>query len=222
MCIRDRYSTGGTLTLGGGSSLTSTGLIDLSSGSNTGSSGGWELIAKQVTPNTAFSQNSYSTLLENENDSSQSTFMSIGNLNKDFYDDSSGKYKFKQVWGGSQVESTGINKEVIWTQTSWLTDSTIQGFAEIGTSGYVFNTSSGFYGLGKSGNSQCVIDGNGGSGSWFNCAGAVSNWNSAMPGPIGKAATSMYLYIWNPPEPAAPSVSESDFYNITNLSLIHI
>ena len=63
--------------------------------------------------------------------------------------------------GREQVDSSGINKEVTWTQTSWLEDSTIQGFQEIGTSGYVTgNTSSGFWGLGKSNNSQCVIDGN--------------------------------------------------------------
>ena len=136
--------------------------------------------------------------------------MSVGNLNKTNYDDSSGKYKFRQAWGGSTVDSSGINKEVIWTQTSWLTDSTIQGFAEIGTSGYVGNSSSSFYGLGKSSDSSCVIDGNGGSGSWHNCAGSRSSWGGGIPGPLGKVATRMYLYIWNASGSANVAVSSSN------------
>ena len=102
--------------------------------------------------------------------------------------------------GGKQVDSSspGINKEVTWTQTSWLEDSTIQGFQEIGTSGYVtVNTSSGFCGLGKSEHSSCVIDGNGGNNNWYNCVGVIVKWGGAMPGPIGKTASSMKLYIWS-------------------------
>ena len=137
--------------------------------------------------------------------------MSVGNLNKTNYDDSSGKYKFRQAWGGSTVDSSGINKEVIWTQTSWLTDSTIQGFAEIGTSGYVGNSNTSFYGLGKSdATNSCVIDGNGGSGSWHNCAGSLSSWNNGIPGPLNKVATRMYLYIWNASGSANVAVSSSD------------
>ena len=107
----------------------------------------WKLIAKQAdSDEQLFLSNARSTFLENENDPRQSTFMSIGNLNESNYADTDGKYKFKLVWGGSQVDSSGINKEVIWTQTSWLTDSVIQGFQEIGTSGYT----PGFKGLGIS------------------------------------------------------------------------
>ncbi len=95
----------------------------------------WQLIARQVDSdnftdgtNELFSSNARSTFLENDNDSSSSTFMSIGNLNKSYYADN-GTYKFKLVWDGQQVESEN-NKEVIWTQTSWLDNSTstIQGF----------------------------------------------------------------------------------------------
>jgi hypothetical protein len=53
--------------------------------------------------------------------------MSIGNLTKSSYADTDGKYKFKLVWDGMQVASENI-KEVIWTQTSWLDNSTITGF----------------------------------------------------------------------------------------------
>ena len=165
----------------------------------------WQLIAKQVDSDNftdgtdeLFSSNARSTFLENDNDSSSSTFMSIGNLTKSSYADTDGKYKFKIVWDGMQVASENI-KEVIWTQTSWLEDSTTQGFQEIGTSGYVNNSSSGFRGLAKSTYTSCVIDGDGGSHShWFNCVGVIVKWGGAMPGPLGKTASSMYLYIWAP------------------------
>jgi hypothetical protein len=176
-----------------------------SSGFTTVSSIYWQLIARQVdidnfTDGTheLFSSNARITFLENDNDSSSSTFMSIGNLTKSSYADTDGKYKFKIVWDGMQVASENI-KEVIWTQTSWLEDSTTQGFQEIGTSGYVNNSSSGFRGLAKSTYTSCVIDGDGGSHShWFNCVGVIVKWYGAMPGPLGKTASSMYLYIWSP------------------------
>ena len=161
-------------------------------------SGGWKLIAKQANSDAQlFSSSARSTFLENENDSSQSTFMSIGNLDESNYADTDGKYKFKQVWGGKTVDSSGINKEVTWTQTSWLEDSSIQGFEEIGTSGHVTgNSGSGFRGLGKSSDSQCVIDGNGGSGSWWNCSGAIARHGGGIPAPQQKIASSSHLYIW--------------------------
>jgi hypothetical protein len=158
---------------------------------------GWMLIAKQAdSDDQLFSSNARSTFLENDNDSSQSTFMNIGNLDKNSYSDSDGKYKFKLVWGGKTVDSSGINKEVSWTQTSWLTESSIQGFEEISNSGYITGGGSGFSGLGKSENGSCVIDGNGGTSDWWNCAGAIGRHNGGIPGPKGKIASSMNLYIW--------------------------
>jgi len=158
---------------------------------------GWMLIAKQAdSDDQLFSSNARSTFLENDNDSSQSTFMNIGNLDKNSYSDSDGKYKFKLVWGGKTVDSSGINKEVSWTQTSWLTESSIQGFEEISNSGYITGGGSGFSGLGKSENGSCVIDGNGGTSNWWNCAGAIGRHNGGIPGPKEKIASSMNLYIW--------------------------
>jgi hypothetical protein len=158
---------------------------------------GWMLIAKQAdSDDQLFSSNARSTFLENDNDSSQSTFMNIGNLDKNSYSDSDGKYKFKLVWGGKTVDSSGINKEVSWTQTSWLTESSIQGFEEISNSGYITGGGSGFSGLGKSEDGSCVIDGNGGTSNWWNCAGAIGRHNGGIPGPKEKIASSMNLYIW--------------------------
>ncbi|SVD88434.1 uncharacterized protein METZ01_LOCUS441288, partial [marine metagenome] len=177
------------------------------------SSSGWKLIAKQAdSDEQLFSSNARSTFLENEDDPSQSTFMSIGNLNESNYADTDGKYKFKLVWGGKQVDSESINKEVTWTQTSWPEESTTQGFQEIGTSGYVYyNSSTGFRGLAKSTYPKCVIDGDGGThGNWYNCVGVLVRWNGAMPGPLGKTASSMYLYIWDPVSPGTLVTQTAD------------
>jgi len=132
--------------------------------------------------------------------------MSIGNLNKSYYADN-GTYKFKLVWGGMEVDNLTI-KEVIWTQTSWLDNSTITGFEEIGVSGFssdntsVLEAKGRFTGLGASDSNSCVIDGSGGSSYWWNCAGVVSlhpyNGSTGMPGPLLKIASSMHLYIWAP------------------------
>ena len=170
--------------------------------------GSWQLIVRQVDSDNftdgtdeLFSSNAKSTFLENENDNSSSTFMSIGNLTRSNYADTDGKYKFKLLWDGVQVDNLTI-KEVIWTQTSWLDNSTTQGFQEIGDSG--FNTgadpNTDFVGLALSTSSQCVIDGDGGtvSNKWFNCVGLINLWLSSMPGPLQKKASSMYLYIWEP------------------------
>ena len=125
--------------------------------------------------------------------------MSIGNLTPSNYV-SDGKYKFKLVWGGeTNVEDLSI-KEIIWTQTSWLTDSTVTGLQEIpdnGTSDFIDATGSSFDGLLKS-TDDCVLDGNQGGG-WYHCIGmARGQWHGGIPGPRSKIATSMHLYIWKP------------------------
>ena len=126
--------------------------------------------------------------------------MLIGNLTpSDYLND--GKYKFKLDWGGLEVESSGINRVVQWTQTSWLNNSTISGFSEIGNSGFVTGIlSTGFQGLGKSTNNNCVFDGEGSAhNNWWNCVGAINKYNNdSIPGPLGKKASSMHLYIWSP------------------------
>ncbi|SVD91206.1 uncharacterized protein METZ01_LOCUS444060, partial [marine metagenome] len=186
---------------------------ETSSGFTTGNN--WQLIARQVDSDnftdgthelfdstSERNPNASSTYLENENDNSSSTFMSIGNLTPSNYV-SDGKYKFRLEWDGKTAASLD-NKSVTWTQTSWLTDSTVAGFQEIGTSGYVDNSSKGFAGLEKSGlPTSCVIDGN--PGGWFHCVGAIVRWQGGIPAPKGTVASSMHLYIW------APEIKETNF-----------
>ena len=163
----------------------------------------WKLIAKQTGDENdipLFSSNARNDYLQNDNDSSNSTYMSIGNINPfDYLDD--GKYRFKLIWGGLEVVSSGINRIVEWTQTSWLDNSTITGFSEIGTSDFVTGVRKGFEGLGKSDNENCVIDGNAdssGNNDWWNCVGAINKYKDSIPGPLGKKASSMHLYIRSP------------------------
>ena len=190
-------------------SLTITSFTVSSSDDSSSYSSGWQLIARQVDSdnftdgtNELFSSNARTTFLQNENDNSSSTFMSIGHLTRSNYV-TDGKYKFKLVWDGMQVASENI-KEVIWTQTSWLTDSTIQGFQEIGDSGFNdMDDGKNFEGLGKSSSNKCVIDGDASRhGNWWNCVGAINTHtygdSTGMPGPLRKIASSMHLYIWTP------------------------
>ena len=196
-------------------SLTITSFTVSSSDDSSSYSSGWQLIARQVDSDnftdgthelfdstSERNPNASSTYLENENDNSSSTFMSIGNLTPSNYV-SDGKYKFRLEWDGKTAASLD-NKSVTWTQTSWLTDSTVAGFQEIGTSGYVDNSSKRFAGLEKSGiPTSCVIDGN--PGGWFHCVGAIVRWGGGIPAPKGTVASSMHLYIW------APEIKETNF-----------
>ena len=149
------------------------------------------------------------TFLKNADDSDSSAFMSIGNLTPSNYV-TDGKYKFKLEWNGKTVSSSSppINKEVTWTQTSWLTDSTYDdsGFQEIGVSGFSFtglDDGHRFVGLWKSTHAKCVFDGDGGGHpNWWNCVGAIGihsqGGEEGIPGPLQKIASSMKLYIWSP------------------------
>ena len=90
-------------------------------------------------------------------------------------------FKFYLVWDGYEVESDLSTKDVTWKQTSWLTNSTIYGFQEIGTSGFNDGIPGrSFIGLSDSSSSKCVIDGDAASHNyWFNCVGAVAGWGTS-------------------------------------------
>ncbi|MAK78152.1 MAG: hypothetical protein CL992_02630, partial [Euryarchaeota archaeon] len=152
----------------------------------------WELIAKHTGSNTnRFPSSARTDFLANPDDPDQPMFMSIGNLEADEYRNDQGKFKFKLVWGGYQIETANIAKEVVWTQTSWLTESSVLDFEEIGSAGYSW-----FTGLRKSTTNSCVIHSNHG---WWNCVGTVNAYHAATPGPAGKKVYDVHLYVL-PPE----------------------
>ena len=71
----------------------------------------------------------------------------------------------------------------------------------MGTSGFVTgDNSTGFSGLGKSDNSNCVIDGNATNYAFHNCVGIISKWGGGIAGPLELVANKMKLYIWSETE----------------------
>ena len=173
-------------------SLTITSFTVSSSDDSSSDVPSWQLIARQVGTSHLFSVNARSTFLQNENDPSSSTFMSIGNLIPSNYV-TDGKYKFKLVWDGDTNFSPD-NSTAIWTQTSWLENTTIADFDDLGDSG----VASAFLGLGLSQVADyCVLDGNGSSSGFFSCVGAIRLWHLGIVGPNAtQIANSMHLYIW--------------------------
>ena len=97
------------------------------------------------------------------------------------------------------------NKEIVWTQRSWLEESSIIDFNAIEgdslmPSGNGKNKAE-FIGLGKSTEGSCVIDGDGSlNPHWWNCIGVVDGFQipPALPGPNGRKAYRNHLYIWKP------------------------
>ena len=74
----------------------------------------------------------------------------------------------------------------------------VTGFQEIGTSGFADgNVGSGFWGLGKSDSSRCVIDGNAMNNAFHNCVGIINKWGGGIPGPLELVANKMELYVWS-------------------------
>ena len=118
--------------------------------------------------NGLFSSTLKTTGVENENDEAANTYSIIGDLTENIYK-IDGKYQFKMIYRYSD----GTRNELIWKQSSWLTDSTITGYEPISipTENNCDSTSScNFEGLGLSSNAKSYLDGD---------ASAHTNWNNA-------------------------------------------
>jgi hypothetical protein len=96
-----------------------------------------------------------------------------------------GRYYFRLVWDDGTI--------VDWSQTSSPMQSTIAGF-EAGSTN-IQDQDSGFIGLGVSSSGSCIIDGNGGNGNWWNCAGIVGTHRGNIPGFDRRIASGFELYI---------------------------
>ena len=98
-----------------------------------------------------------STGLENEDDPSANTYCIIGALNSADYLFDDGYYSLKLIYRYSD----GSNDTLEWTQTSWITESSITGANLTLIDDDYAGTGNGkaFYGLGLSGATQTYLDG---------------------------------------------------------------
>ncbi len=139
------------------------------------------------------------TGLENENDTTANTYCNIGNIdfNNPNYKDINGKYNFKLVY----INYDASIDEMIWKQSSWLTNSVTIGYEPILIPSGVGTQE--FLGLALSNDKRTYLDGNGFIIDWFNPIGANTPWTdtggsgeTGMPGPT-EAAYSYYFYIYS-------------------------
>eukprot|EP01084_Bolivina_argentea_P089460 161424_1 len=155
-----------------------------------------------------FSSTVITTGLEN----TANTYCNIGNVdfNNMIYKDINGKYNFKLVY----INYDGSVDEMIWRQTSWITDGIIVGYEPIlmpDQTAYI-GTNRVFLGLGYSGEPDAYLDGNGNVVNWYNPIGIVTtDWTDGshigIPGPT-KVAYSYYFYIYS-------------FYTVTDVPTIN-
>eukprot|EP01084_Bolivina_argentea_P126701 224279_1 len=141
------------------------------------------------------------TGLENENNISANTYCKIGTFDytNPNYIDSTGKYNFKLVF----LNVNFSIDEIIWKQTSWITETIIVGFEPISMSDQsaFIGTSKEFKGLAYSESSSAYLDGNGQETDWFNPIGPSNTWYGGIPGYAAVAntryAVAYYFYIYS-------------------------
>ena len=155
--------------------------------------------------NGLFSSSIRSTGLENENNPAANTYSIIGNLDPNYYNNqlNGAYYQFKIVY---KYHDIGLADDVItWTQTSWLTEPGIAGFANFNSSSsgttncptYIHPCSC-FRGLGLSDyTTASYFDGTGtGDGCWWNSIGSIALHDGGIPAFNQKIAYYQALYIF--------------------------
>ena len=168
--------------------------------------GWWELILDHKEVNDGyFSLSLKTTGLENEDDPSANTYSIIGNFDvslRSQYQNVNGGYNFLLVYKYSNRSTD----KLYWSQTSWITASTVTG-ADLSQipdqSGKTASRQ--FVGLSLSSNSQTYIDGSPDYANWFHAVGSNKEWALATDGSAGipadrglnSAAYAAQLYIWN-------------------------
>jgi len=156
-----------------------------------GSTSDWILIAAQAYPE-LFPKSTKNNFELNAKDPSSPSFMNIKNKLGGGKCKRDGMYDFKLDWG----LINGKSKTVRWVQSSNPTETTsISDFKLTEGEVNVTHGCNGFKGLAKSTSGSCVVDGNGANGCWWNCVGAVGQHNGGIPGPSGKIADTMKLYV---------------------------
>ena len=165
----------------------------------------WTLILRQVSPS-KFAAASKSDFLQNEDNPEANTFTNIGAL--DWSDEryrEGGKYHFKAVW----TSSTGAEQVVEWKQTSTPMESSPTGFEPMQVFDASRSNCAKLAGIGASGQTQCLVDGNGADDCWWNCFGAIDflgGNNIPAHDRQKKKQSALYLFTtYEPPSPPPPS-----------------
>ena len=130
----------------------------------------------------------------NQDNPSNNPYSIINALNPGDWLNNNGTYKFRLIYNdGGKLSDRVRTFDKIWTQKSWLTESSIVGTSLVDPSGC---NGAYFSGLAISGDSSTFLDGNGGESCWYGAVGMIANsWSGAMPVMDGLTATSDKLYI---------------------------
>ena len=147
-----------------------------------------------------------STQLENEYDRTANTYTIIGWFTggtidlSEYYDINNG-FKFRLTWDYFD----GTYSDFIWTQTSWITASSITGAnLTLIPDQSAKEAKNRFQGLAVSSHGNTWLDGSPGYGNWYHAVGiVVCSWGNpdcGIPADVvnSLAAYSSSLYIWNP------------------------
>ena len=140
-----------------------------------------------------FSSDVRSTGLENEDDPSANTYCIIGGLDSSDYLQSDGYYDLKLIY----KYRDGTEDVLEWTQTSWLTESSVTG-ADLSNvvDAKADNSGKRFRGLALSSNGNTYIDGNGADHSnWWHAVASTNAHDGGIPGHEGTVAYSSSLWI---------------------------
>ena len=140
-----------------------------------------------------FSTDVLSNGLENEDDPSANTYCIIGGLDSSDHLQSDGYYDLKLIY----KYSDGTEDVLEWTQSSWLTDSSVVG-ADLSkiSSETVTGDCKVFDGLGLSNNvTLSYLDGNANGDCWYHAVASTTAWSGGIPAHNGKAAYSSSLWI---------------------------
>ena len=160
---------------------------------------GFVLIERHLNvSNGYFSSDVISTGIENADNPNANTYCIIGGLDESAYQQTGGYYEFKLIYKYSDDTEDVLE----WTQTSWLTESTITGadLSKITTDTYT--NCKAFKGLGRSDRTdRAYLDGNGGESCWYHGVASLEGWSEGgsvfydyIPG--HNANTAYYSSLW--------------------------
>jgi len=166
-----------------------------------GSEGTWRLVARQRF-NKAFPSAAKESLVNTPDDENSGAYMILGQLSPDEFKDSDGSFRFKLLYDTT---------ELVWTQTSWLSQTEAQGVKGVHPADLLLSGGSckRFAGLAKSPQSEAILTGSSNRTCLWECVGAISFVQNGIPGWNGKIAKGMDLYIYKPAA-AADTSTESE------------